>query len=108
MIASHVAEHVPNPIAFCRELLRTARAGYVETPAPVYEFFFEWSEHLWLVETRGEALCFRAKTPDNCPGAVVNHNLAWGASYEHLRALHEPKLRTRFLWEGDFRWVVEG
>jgi hypothetical protein len=108
VIASHVAEHVENPIAFCRELVRTAKMGYIETPAPIYEAFFEWSEHKWMVETRGDALCFRAKTPENCPGRLMYDALGNRGLLEPLRRQHEPLLRTRFLWQDDFRWIVEG
>ena len=34
MIASHIAEHVDDPDAFCRELARASKAGYIETPSP--------------------------------------------------------------------------
>jgi hypothetical protein len=106
VIASHVAEHLQNPIAFCRELMRTAKRGYIETPSITYELLFEWSEHIWLVTTRGDTLCFQAKSPENCEGHFVLFPL--GGSYEPLRYKHEPLLRTRFLWEHDFHWIVEG
>lgn len=31
---SHVLEHVVDPIRACRELMRVARRGYIETPTP--------------------------------------------------------------------------
>lgn len=108
VIASHVAEHVENPIAFCRELIRTARAGYVETPAPLYEVFFEWYEHKWIVDIRGDALCFRQKTKETCPGRAIFDALGGTTAYEHLRSRHEPLFRTRLLWVDDFKWMVEG
>ena len=108
VIASHVAEHLPNPIAFCRELIRTAKRGYIETPSPAYELFFEWSEHAWIVSVRGDSLCFQAKTEENCPAFSVYSSFGGTGPYEHLRSRHDPLLRTRFLWEGSFHWTVEG
>lgn len=108
VIASHVVEHVQNPISFCRELMRTAKAGYIETPSPMYETFFEWSEHLWSVSVRSDAICFSAKTPENCPGHMIFTAFGGNKPYEHLRSRHEPLLRTRLLWENDFQWIVEG
>ena len=35
--ASHILEHVTDPIVACREVVRVGRAGYVETPAPFLE-----------------------------------------------------------------------
>lgn len=107
VVASHIAEHVENPVAFCRELMRTAKGGYVEAPSPFYEVFFQWSEHKWLVEAKGDVLCFRQNTQENCPGRAVYNAFGGTGPYEHVRSLHEPNLRTRFLWERDFRWRVE-
>jgi SAM-dependent methyltransferase len=33
VIASHIAEHVDDPVGLCRELARVGAAGYLETPA---------------------------------------------------------------------------
>lgn len=35
--ASHVLEHTRDPEAACKELMRIARAGYIETPSPFFE-----------------------------------------------------------------------
>ena len=35
--ASHVLEHTEDPATACEELMRIARAGYIETPSPFYE-----------------------------------------------------------------------
>ena len=35
--ASHVLEHVEDPEAACREMMRVAPAGYIETPSPFLE-----------------------------------------------------------------------
>lgn len=35
--ASHVLEHVEDPMAACREIMRVGKAGYIETPSPFLE-----------------------------------------------------------------------
>ena len=35
--ASHVLEHVEEPERACREIMRTGKAGYIETPSPFLE-----------------------------------------------------------------------
>jgi SAM-dependent methyltransferase len=35
--ASHVLEHVEDPTAACREIMRVGKAGYIETPSPFLE-----------------------------------------------------------------------
>lgn len=35
--ASHVLEHVDDPMGACREMMRVGKAGYIETPSPFLE-----------------------------------------------------------------------
>jgi len=68
--ASHVLEHTLDPVAACKELMRIARAGYIETPSPFYEQGYNypnaergWSFHRWFVYLgEGDTLTFEPKT----------------------------------------------
>jgi SAM-dependent methyltransferase len=68
--ASHVLEHTVDPAAACNELMRVARAGYVETPSPFYEQGYNyphpergWSFHRWFVFLgENNTLIFEPKT----------------------------------------------
>ena len=67
-ICSQTLEDVRDPIWVCSELSRVAKAGYVETPAPIAELaysvagpFVGWSHHRWIVEERSGELEFRMK-----------------------------------------------
>ena len=68
--ASHVLEHTEDPEAACRELIRIARAGYIETPSPFYEQGYNypradrgWPFHRWFVYLgEGDTLTFEPKT----------------------------------------------
>ncbi len=68
--ASHVLEHTKDPPAACKELMRIARAGYIETPSPFYEQGYNyphanrgWSFHRWFVFLgENETLIFEPKT----------------------------------------------
>ena len=67
---SHVLEHTEDPEAACKELMRIARAGYIETPSPFYEQGYNypnpdrgWSFHRWFVYVgEGDTLIFEPKT----------------------------------------------
>ena len=69
--ACHVLEHTDQPAEACRELMRVARAGYIETPSPFFEQGYNyprpdrgWSFHKWFVWLDGEdVLVFEPKTP---------------------------------------------
>ena len=70
MYASHVLEHTQDPASACKELMRIARAGYIETPSPFYEQGYNyphqqrgWSFHRWFVYLgEGDTLTFEPKT----------------------------------------------
>lgn len=75
---SHLLEDVRDPIAVCRELIRTSKAGYLETPSRTREIFskarfFElramgggmpdvgFNHHRWFVEIDGAHIKFIGK-----------------------------------------------
>lgn len=59
VIASHIAEHVDDPIKFCTELQRISKHGYVETPGPVSELLLPADSHKWIVRKSGNGLVFK-------------------------------------------------
>lgn len=63
VIASHIAEHIDDPVAFCDELARIATAGYIETPSPLFETLFDVEYHAWKVSVRDGVLVFARKRP---------------------------------------------
>ncbi|MBW8050860.1 MAG: glycosyltransferase [Cytophagales bacterium] len=61
VIASHIAEHVDDPHRFCKELQRVGKRGYIETPGPIDELFFNEPTHKWLVFKKKKWLIFKEK-----------------------------------------------
>jgi glycosyltransferase involved in cell wall biosynthesis len=61
VIASHIAEHVDSPGAFCAELSRVASRGYVETPSPVADVLLHEDYHRWRVSKRRGRIRFAEK-----------------------------------------------
>jgi len=37
VIASHILEHVIDPVSFCNELVRIGKRGYIEVPTPLWD-----------------------------------------------------------------------
>jgi SAM-dependent methyltransferase len=58
VIASHVAEHVNDPLQFCSELSRVAHAGYIETPGWFGDMVLREDYHRWRIRRRGVGLEF--------------------------------------------------
>jgi len=58
---AHVLEHVPDPLAACREIMRVGRRGYIETPTLGKDLLFSWrvpDMHRWHVVAIADNLCF--------------------------------------------------
>ncbi|PTL54860.1 class I SAM-dependent methyltransferase [Paraconexibacter algicola] len=102
VVCSHTLEDVRDPVRVCEELVRVARAGYVEVPAPVHELTYGvhgpwvgWSHHHWISELDGDGLRFTFK-----PHLLVEPG-------RHLPAgscagLAPEDLVLELWWEGSF------
>lgn len=53
IIASHIAEHVTSPKAFCEEMMRVGKAGYIETPGKLGDQILSEVFHRWYVSKLG-------------------------------------------------------
>lgn len=102
-ICSHTLEDVRDPIWVCSELVRVARAGYVEVPSRVEEQcwgvhgpWVGWSHHRWLVDPLDGGLEFVLK-----PGLLQGRpefRLPAGAA----QLLHPEERVSTLLWEDSF------
>ncbi len=67
-VCSHTLEDVRDPIWVCAEIVRVARAGYIEVPSRLEEQSFGvhgpwvgWSHHRWLIDVTEARIEFVAK-----------------------------------------------
>lgn len=72
VVASHIAEHVDDPVQLCRELTRVARAGYVETPGWFGDMLLREPFHPWRVRQRNGRLVFERVTHLHRPGSIAD------------------------------------
>ena len=101
-ICSHTLEDVRDPVWVCSELVRVARAGYVEVPSRLEEQswgvhgdWVGWSHHRWLVDVAGDGIVFGHK-----PHAVHREGHHFPAGFH---ATLTPERRVQWLWwEGGF------
>jgi SAM-dependent methyltransferase len=61
-ICSHVLEHVERPAAVVAELVRVAKAGYIEVPEAASAKIVDFPSHLWWVTLDDGVLVFNAKS----------------------------------------------
>jgi SAM-dependent methyltransferase len=61
-ICSHVLEHVEHPDVVIAELVRVAKAGYIEVPEAASAKIVDFPSHLWWVTLDDGVLVFTAKS----------------------------------------------
>lgn len=61
VICSHVIEHVEDVEAFCAEMFRVGRRGYIEYPTIYYEYLYNFSVHTQLVSFASGVLRYMPK-----------------------------------------------
>jgi ubiquinone/menaquinone biosynthesis C-methylase UbiE len=72
---SHVLEHARNPERACRELMRIARRGYIETPTKAKDIFLnsaKVSNHNFAVDALDGRLIFTLYTDEEVEGFQCN------------------------------------
>ncbi len=111
---SHALEDVRDPLAVCRELVRVARAGYIETPSRLREAFhhkrgYLWrrligrplrvgfNHHRWFVEAEAGGLVFTAKTI-----AAIQSAQFFITAEELRRQLTPDEEALTLFWSGTF------
>ena len=56
----HIFEHFKNPEVACKEIIRVAKSGYIETPTPLWELLFGRppDKHRWIIEVKDGVIVF--------------------------------------------------
>lgn len=86
VIAFHVLEHIPDPVAFAKELSRVGRAGYIETPNAIFERLVPYQVHvLEIMQREGVLTVNRKPAPRHDPilseSRLVESDPAWRALF---------------------------
>ena len=116
--ASHVLEHVDSPELACREIMRIAHAGYIETPSPFLEQGLaltcrippEYGFHKWFVfSPRSGLLTFEPKTAETaaqfctCPDGRVLKEFYASLDFQEAQHFFRRSTKTTvFYWQTSF------
>jgi hypothetical protein len=102
-VCSHTLEDVRDPVGVCRELVRVAKAGYIETPSRLEEQAFGvqgpwagWGHHHWLVDTTDDGLMFVFKHH------IINGRPELQVPRERWRDAWPEERTLSLWWEGSF------
>lgn len=61
VVASHILEHMDDPEALCKELMRIGKAGYIEFPSVITELTNSNAVHKWMQIVVGNTIIFIGK-----------------------------------------------
>lgn len=109
IICQHVLEHVADPAAALEEMMRVAKRGYIETPAPLWEKLVGRSYHRWTVERCGDRLICREK-PAHVPYRdlipAFERFARRGSGWPLLTLEHFDDFYTSLRWSGGIDYEV--
>lgn len=93
VLACQVAEHLEDPLLFCKELVRVAHRGYIECPGALTEIVLGEPFHLWLVSKRKGGLTFKRKKVKSSKASDLFYALFYAG---------QPRARMTFAPKGPF------
>lgn len=112
---SHVLEHVTDPGKACRELMRIAKRGYIETPTKTSDLLFNIERgekhHRWNIVAFGKTLLFiewqdKEKRDTGIQYFSEQAESWFRNSVEDFVEQNRDLLYNMFLWEETFRYYV--
>jgi SAM-dependent methyltransferase len=105
-------EHMEDPAALLDELQRVAKAGYIETPARVYEKLYGWRFHRWFVSAENGRLRLEAKKRpifDEDLHRWYEREMSQPAFWRtFIPRLRDRGLLTAHVWRGEIEYEIVG
>ncbi len=108
VITSHTLEHVPDPRKFVSELMRVARAGYIETPSELSEKLFGWPFHRWVVRLESGTIVMRPRRESSPFGNYFHAEYAGDSFFREFVDSHGDDFVVKYEWEGTVPLRIEG
>ena len=104
VICSHTLEDIRDPLWVCSEMIRIARAGYIEVPSRAAETSRGWehprmaglSHHRWLIDIDGNAIRFFQKLH------TIHTHWRYSLPASYLRRLPDSEKVQWLFWKDSF------
>jgi uncharacterized protein YbaR (Trm112 family)/SAM-dependent methyltransferase len=100
VIASHILEHMERPEKFVAELVRVAKAGYIEVPSIYAERLFGWNFHLWYCQKIKNGIVLHKKTEGERFMGFYHHLIAENIWFRRFFEEHEDYFNIHYEWKG--------
>lgn len=121
IVASHVLEHMDNPVLFLKELMRVGKAGYIETPSILYETIVPYSYHKLYIHLEDDKLFIMKKIKSWKGDPLLNwlsEEFSKIKKYQSLFNIYPEAFHVRYYWkdkidyevvnqEEEFEWEIE-
>jgi uncharacterized protein YbaR (Trm112 family)/SAM-dependent methyltransferase len=107
-IASHVLEHSADPASCLSELMRVAKAGYIETPDAFFERLNPYACHRLELSDVGSQIRIKKKPSWRPATEIVElyERKVQGHDFVRFIATHPTRFHMRFYWEGVIQFIV--
>lgn len=105
-ICSHVLEHVVDPVGVVSELVRVAKAGYIEVPEASAAKIIDFPSHLWWCRLDATALrptlVFTAKSAPSFDDEIEDYlaRTGLGRKFQKLINAHHHQNVVAIRWRG--------
>jgi len=100
-ICSHILEHMDDPVQFARELRRTCKAGYIQSPSEIAERLFHWSFHRWYVNLVGDTLVLHPREPGEPFGELFDYLYEYNPAYYFFQRSMPHLFWVEREWHGE-------
>lgn len=107
VVCSHTLEDIRDPLWVCAEMIRTAKAGYIEVPSRIWETcrghepgIAGLSHHRWLIDIEHDSIHFRQKLHRI-------HNWRYSLPPSVLRSLTPDQSVQWLFWNDSFSYSEE-
>jgi hypothetical protein len=104
VVCSHTLEDIRDPLWVCAEMIRVAKAGYIEVPSRIWETcrglepgIAGLSHHRWLIEIEGNEIQF-------LPKLHRVHNWRYSLPKKVRKNLSEEQSVQWLFWEDSFTY----
>ncbi len=110
VLCLHVLEHVGDPAAACREMMRVGGRGFIETPRKWTEYYAGHPAHLWLIDDADGSLVFEPIPYDDSPFQNFALPVLWSEPLiqEQVSIKNRNIPCVQFLWRDSFAFQVKG
>jgi hypothetical protein len=108
VIASHILEHMAEPVVFLKEIQRVGKAGYIETPNALFERLHPYHIHcLEILERNGVLHIHKKKQAVEDAYLGTKEILADFAPWGKYMFESPQMFHVRYFWDNEIKYEID-